>query len=116
MRPGFIGLAMLALTATAAHPAEDKHLSANEILPGCKALLGEKILSTDFSQGRCAGILIGLVYSARIYGACVPADAPGGQLLRVAVTYIDRQPERWHEDFRLLALEAMKRAWPCKQQ
>ena len=33
---------------------------------------------------------------------------------RVAVTHIEARPERMHEDFRALAVEAMQKAWPCK--
>ena len=36
------------------------------------------------------------------------------QTVRVVVQYIDSRPERMHEDFKKLALEAMKAAWPCK--
>jgi hypothetical protein len=118
MRTTFIGLAMLALITTAAHPAEDE-LSANANLPGCKAILRGKLLSTDplvYPMGRCGGILIGLGYATHHYGACVPDNATIGQIARIVVTYIERQPERWHEDFRALALEAMRDAWPCKQQ
>src|SRR4029453_4871755 len=30
------------------------------------------------------------------------------------VQYIDARPARMHEDFRILAAEAMRAAWPCK--
>jgi hypothetical protein len=33
---------------------------------------------------------------------------------RVAVTYVEARPERMSEDFRVLAVEAMQKAWPCK--
>ena len=36
------------------------------------------------------------------------------QVIRVIVAYIDKRPERMHEDFALLTLEALKNAWPCK--
>jgi hypothetical protein len=35
-------------------------------------------------------------------------------MVRVAVAYIERRPQRMHEDFRMLAVEAFHEAWPCK--
>jgi hypothetical protein len=124
MGPRFIGLAMLALTATAAHPAEDK-LSANALLPGCKVVAATASLWPNdprFSKAhRCEATLLGLIYLAEPYGVCVPVGVTEGQAARVVVAYIEARPERMHEDFRLLALEAMQSAWPqsawpCKRQ
>jgi Rap1a immunity proteins len=46
---------------------------------------------------------------------CVPPTATIGQMVRVVVKYIDQRPERLHEQFTVLAYEALKAAWPCKQ-
>ena len=43
------------------------------------------------------------------------AEVTLGQMVRVIVAYIDARPARVHEDFRLLALEALVDAWPCKR-
>jgi hypothetical protein len=37
------------------------------------------------------------------------------QQVRIVAAYIDARPNRLHEDFRVLALEALKDAWPCKR-
>ena len=37
------------------------------------------------------------------------------QRVRTIVSYIDSRPDRKNEDFRLLANEAMAKAWPCKK-
>jgi hypothetical protein len=34
-------------------------------------------------------------------------------MVRVVVAYIEARPARVHEDFRNLALEALREAWPC---
>lgn len=48
-------------------------------------------------------------------GVCIPAgEVTVNQQVRVVVAYIDARPNRLHEDFRILALEALKDAWPCK--
>jgi hypothetical protein len=33
---------------------------------------------------------------------------------QVIIAYIEARPQRMHEDFRVLAVEAMQKAWPCK--
>jgi Rap1a immunity proteins len=37
-----------------------------------------------------------------------------GQEIMVVVAYIDARPARMHENFGVLALEALRTAWPCK--
>jgi hypothetical protein len=41
--------------------------------------------------------------------------ATHGQTIRVVVKYIDDQPGRLHENFKLLVLEALQKAWPCER-
>jgi hypothetical protein len=36
-------------------------------------------------------------------------------MARVVVFYLNNQPARLHEDFRKLALEAMRNAFPCNR-
>jgi hypothetical protein len=45
---------------------------------------------------------------------CVPEAAGNLERVRIIVAYIEALPERKKEDFRLLANEAMAKAWPCK--
>jgi hypothetical protein len=44
-----------------------------------------------------------------------PENATNQQRVQVVVSYIEVRPERQNEDFRLLANEAMAKAWPCKK-
>ena len=46
---------------------------------------------------------------------CPPDNTDNLQRVRTIVSYIDARPERKNEDFRLLANEAMAKAWPCKR-
>jgi hypothetical protein len=49
-------------------------------------------------------------------GKCAPPNVAGEQLMRTVVEYIDSQPRaRLNEPFNHLAIEAMMKAWPCKQ-
>jgi Ssp1 endopeptidase immunity protein Rap1a len=44
---------------------------------------------------------------------CPPDNTDNLQRVRTIVSYIEARPERKNEDFRLLANEAMAKAWPC---
>ena len=37
-----------------------------------------------------------------------------GQMVAVVVRWIEQRPQRWHENFKVLALLALHEAWPCK--
>jgi hypothetical protein len=86
--------------------------SANTIMPGCRAFLTQsnrELWGSPF----CAGVIVGLRAVPDI--SCEPDSVTTGQVVRVLVQYIDARPARMHEDFRKLALEAMKAAWPCQR-
>jgi hypothetical protein len=55
-------------------------------------------------------------FSRSHFGVCIPDDdAYSMQIIRVIVRYINERPERMHEHFELLALEALQQAWPCRR-
>ena len=92
-----------------------KLLSAAYILDACK----EKPSESAFRKGRCSGQIETLFLLASA-GALVP-DArfcpPGGatmdQTRKVIIKYIDDRPEQLHRPFHDLAIEALRKAWPC---
>jgi len=86
--------------------AESNPNSANSIMPGCRTADG------NFQSGLCMGLISGLAVKG---GSCPPSGVTDGQKRLVIVAYIDARPARLQEDFRILALEAMKAAWPCKR-
>ncbi|MGA7025664.1 MAG: Rap1a/Tai family immunity protein, partial [Pseudolabrys sp.] len=49
-------------------------------------------------------------------GVCFPEAATVEQAVRAVAAYIDSQPLRLLEDFRILTLEALRNAWPCKMK
>jgi Rap1a immunity proteins len=86
--------------------------SANYVMPGCRAFLNKT--NTDvFLSGLCHGLIAGAQY--RSQEICEPDGITHGQEVRVVVQYIDARPARMHEDFRKLALEAIRAAWPCQR-
>ena len=126
-----VGVWGLSLSLTCLALAAGEH-SANNILPGCHLLiLPTPPTSTagvdGWSVGMCFGTIDGLLAVARDqqfklimrYGKaddapfCVPGQATFAQVLRVAVAYVEQHPERMHEEFAPLALEALQKAWPC---
>jgi hypothetical protein len=93
--------------------------SANHYLPGCRDIVNLGPPANLFLAGQCAGILDGLVWGAanspfEVTRSCVPLNATGLQRVAVVVRWLDRHPERWHEDFMMLALLALHDAWPCR--
>ena len=105
-----------AALAMPASTQSDAQSSANEMLSGCKGLIGDKTppLREALRQGRCAGYVAGLVYARSVF-LCVPEGATPEQGVRVVIKYIEARPERMHEPFGKLALEALEEAWPCKR-
>jgi Ssp1 endopeptidase immunity protein Rap1a len=61
-------------------------------------------------MGRCIGMLEG----AALLVFCPPPGAIIKQRIQVIIAYIEARPQRMHEDLRVLAVEAMQKAWPCK--
>jgi Rap1a immunity proteins len=87
--------------------------SANIMMPHCHDALSDGV-GDRFAAGMCLGMIVGIEY-LRKGGSCAPEGITQGQMLRVVVQYIDARPARLHEDFKLLALEALNAAWPCKR-
>src|SRR5262249_16182852 len=109
-------------------------------LPGCKALIASVEANKDahpgigFSQGLCIGMVRalsdmggstdvklsafsgpGITRAIKENWHCleIPAEATDGKKISLVVHYIEAQPQRKHEPFTSLALEAMFDAWAC---
>ncbi len=82
------------------------------MMPGCRAFVREDS-SRPFNQGVCVGVVRTVVSFSR--DVCEPRDSTVGQAIRVVVQYIDSRPAQHHEDFADLAKQALKAAWPCRQ-
>ena len=110
-------VALLAANLFAAGPAlaaGDLHTAAG-VISGCRNFLAGNDTSL-LVQGMCFGEVTALFETFGGKCAPAPADVPGQQLMRTVVDYIDSQPRaRLNEPFNHLAIEAMLKAWPCKQ-
>ncbi len=86
---------------------------------GCKAFAeGQMADQQLYGLGNfCSGVVHGLAYLSNNLPpdsrSCIPATSTARQLARVVVKYIEAHPERMHEDFKQLAVEAFHYAWPC---
>jgi hypothetical protein len=119
-----VGL-LLALMSGGAGAQQQRNMdSANYMLPHCKrasAEPGERALtersSFPFMEGVCTGSILSLALVgpslSNTLRFCPPQQATKKQQIRVVVAYIEARPARLHEDYRTLALEALREAWPC---
>jgi Rap1a immunity proteins len=93
----------------------DTDRSANHFMTSCRAFFtvhNTTVVQQAFDIGFCAGLVIGLGSASP--NICPESGVTDGQAVRVVVKYIDDRPQRLHEDFRALAVEALRAAWPCK--
>jgi hypothetical protein len=124
--------ALTALSVTAAaHAAVEDTDSADFMLPFCR--LTQKEMAADITKaanyGRCAGVVEGisqmlsLLQEAQAAGAArldpvlctsIPAGITNEQLVNVVVKYGEAFPELTHRPFAVVAMSAMRLAWPCK--
>lgn len=123
--------ALIALTVTTANAAEDEQ-SADFMLPYCqltaKETAGDIKKASNYS--RCVGIVEGvsqmfnLLKEAQAAGRAqldpllctsIPAGVTNEQLVDVVVAYGETFPELTHRPFTVLAISALRVAWPCKK-
>jgi hypothetical protein len=91
------------------------------MLPACQSFVqGTKVETTRAAypeQAFCVGIVSALSYVGADLPpnvrSCRPDGATIEQAMRVVLAYIERRPQRMHESFKELALEALHEAWPC---
>jgi hypothetical protein len=114
MKRHAIGIAA-ALALLGQHSAAFSQTSADAVMPGCRDLLRNGGDQDQPLMGVCIGIIRTMLHFSSALGSCAPAAASVGQTVREVVLYIDQRPERMHERFETLALEAQQQAWPCRR-
>ena len=112
------GIALVAtLLATCevslAQPEPATVATANFVMPGCREAEINRTEDIAYKRGLCMGIVSAIGGADLVLGMCRPANVTNFQMIRVVVKYIDDRPERQHENFRVLAIEALRAAWPC---
>jgi hypothetical protein len=124
--------ALMALTITTTNAAVEDTRSADYLLPYCKLAKEQSWTSARdaVNVGQCLGIVEGvsqmfsLLNAAQAAGTveldpllctAVPAGITTEQLVEVVVSYGETFPELTHRPFTVLAMSAMRVAWPCKK-
>jgi hypothetical protein len=111
---------LLPLMASAAVAQDSRSAdlrSAQAMLPHCMA--GLKPDAQNTAGGRCAGIMATLSFVSRVLPDnlkfCHPSAATPEQMLQVIESFIEANPDAGAQDFRLVALAAMRQKWPCQE-
>ena len=107
-----ISFIVLAMLGTYPAFAQDDIYSAGYVMPGCREFIGADTGNAHL-RGYCVDLVIGVARDAYAPRICLPREVTDEQIVRVVVQYIDSQPARLHEDFVVLAMEALRKTWPC---
>ena len=114
----------LAATIALAVDADD---TTQQMLSNCRPiasaqLTGDRVvLSQTYAIGTCMGafrmmqrVIVSIDdKNRRIYSVCAPPDSTLTQLIKVFINYAERNPQRLHEDFSIVALDSLAMAFPC---
>ena len=84
--------------------------SADSMVAGCRDYLGDRT-GNGFVRGLCVGLIIGALKNGG--GICF-RGVKLREIVQAVVDYVDSQPARIQENFNSLALEAMRKTWPCR--
>jgi hypothetical protein len=101
---------LLFLATTPAHAQADVS-SVNWIISGCRSSVRADGIE-PYKAGLCGGIVRALTYASS--DVCAPRTANVGQMVAVVLQYIEQRPGRWHENFLIVAEDALKQTWPCR--
>jgi Rap1a immunity proteins len=122
MRPLVLGITMGLMMGVSALAQEDKD-SANFMLRYCRAAANNEPLtrSADAAMaGMCVGIIDGIALMMSDFppeekgkSSCPSSKVKLEQIVRAVITYIEARPERMHENFKALVIDAIHDAWPC---
>src|SRR5262245_52578344 len=117
-----LGIAMALVVGRFASAQEDKD-SANYMLRYCRAAANNEPLtrSADAAMaGMCVGIIDGIALMMSDFSpeekqksSCPSSKVKLEQIVRAVITYIGARPERMHENFKTLVIEAIHETWPC---
>jgi hypothetical protein len=109
----FAAMAMLVYPVAAG--AQSRTSTGEAYLEYCKLSLNQKA-AAGYRDGLCVGAISTITFFSTILPtkSCMPDGVTTGQAIRVYVRFLEQNPARLHEDFRTLAMESFRAAWPCK--
>jgi hypothetical protein len=121
-------LVLLLLVTLTTFPSAANAETAGAMASACRQVADARIVeqSIQFVQtydtGQCWGAfaMVQQVVSyvdrpggIRLFGACPPPESTRSQLVALFVEYVNRNPQRMHEDFFEVTTEALRIAFPC---
>ena len=119
MRASFAAVGLV-LISSQSFAEETKPNSVHALIESCRSYMDSTEMTdagNAFARGRCVGVTTTLVWLAPALNVkqrfCPPKDVTYGQVVRIALDFMDRQPHRHDEDFTQLVHEAYLAAWPC---
>ena len=122
---------LIALTITTTNAAAGVTMNAAESVVSAKYLLKYCNLTDEQVQGSktallyglCIGTIDGINSTLRVVEgragkecAAIPYGVTTGEIVKIVVRYGERHPDRTHFPLSLVALEALRDAWPCNNR
>jgi Rap1a immunity proteins len=116
------GVTLIASITIATAQSGSRGYNGSILLAGCENHLEQATPSTPIEVVYASGICLGMVSVLSRMGtmlprdvrSCPPETATVTQGIRVVVKYLKDHPERLHEPFEKLAVDALRGVWPCK--
>jgi hypothetical protein len=123
-RPAVLGVAVALLLAGGEARGQAMR-TGNDFLPYCgdQPLVDpdpKQVRAAFFIRGNCLGVVSTLLFASAggllrpEHRFCPPAGGTSSQARQVVVAFMKRYPAMLHLDFEVLALEALRKAWPCR--
>ena len=109
---------MVALFVLAMSMPVEAGMTGNDLLRKCQwegANEAIKILNDTFCLGIIAGYTDALRNTIGLNSLCIPNKAEWEQRKKIVVKYMNDHPEKLHEYYEVLILQAMRKAFPCKK-
>jgi hypothetical protein len=114
--PPLMSISLLALAVNVSAALAQDGGTAQAMLPHCMAALKPDAQSPV--GGRCMGIIATLSFVSRVLPDdlkfCHPNTATPEQILQAITSFMNANPDVVGQDFRLIALAAMRNKWPCQ--
>jgi len=103
--------------------------TAEEMASNCKEVVQAPVINgqitfktPEFETGFCWGAFTSLHQAAYatcsddkpVFRICFPNTASTSEAVKVFLAYLDKHPEKLHEDYFLIAVIANQAAFPCK--
>jgi hypothetical protein len=109
-------------------PGAANATTADEIFSHCRWVrdtqLSDQTVTKpeDFDSGECWEFFGALQNYSRLSGAdgkplldiCAPAESRLTQFIKIFLLHVDQHPEQGHRDAAIVALAALRQAFPCK--